>query len=223
MNTIAIISIGKDLDGNPYYNQCIDQIKTIIDKLNYDVRVLTDTPEVFQTIGCITYPYDKKIFSYFDKLFFSIKLAKELNKPITYVDSDNLWLLTETDAYYNLRNEKIVWFLDNWNTWMRGPLEPWKYLTDLNIEKWTEPLIEYLKIEGYDASKLETMFERLLYFPTDVDYDKLQYELEKIKPIFEYMSMYDRDLNNRLIYGHGEGLALSYALDVCGIKKEILK
>ena len=223
MNVIALVSVGIDNEGVPYNKQSLNQISKLINELGFEVRVLTDTPDIFARIGCITYQYDKKIFNYFDKLFFSITLAKHLNEGIVYVDIDNLAYLTESDEFLNLQSTDSVLFVEHWPTYAKGYLESWKYLTDLKIGKWTDPLVEYLKIEGKDPSQLDTMFERLLYFPAGLDWDAVQYQLEKIKPVFDYMSLFARDLSNRTIYGHGEGLALSYALSECGIKKELIK
>jgi hypothetical protein len=223
MNVIALVSVGVDNEGVPYNQQSLNQISKLINELGFEVRVLTDTPNVFSEIGCITYQYNNKIFNYFDKLFFSIKLAKDLNTDVLYIDIDNLWYLTETDEFLNLHSSDSVLFVEHWPTYVRGYLESWKYLTDLNIEKWTYPLVEYLKTEGKDPSQLDTIFERLLYFPAGLDWDCVEYQLEKIKPVFDYMSLFAKDLTNRTIYGHGEGLALSYALSECDIKKELIK
>jgi hypothetical protein len=217
MRTIALISVGVDDSGIPYHTQCLDNIKQLTN--NFDVRVLTDNLKVFEEIGCTTYLYDKKIFNYFDKFFFSFKLVKELQKDITYIDCDSLDNFLSNEKYQELESEDEVLYLTFWPTNINGEWKSWKFLPDMNIEKWVRPIIEFIELEGFDSSKIETMFEQLFYFPVGLDYDKIQYELEKIKPVFDYASLYDKNLYRRTIYGHGEGVALSYSLHVCGIKK----
>jgi len=219
MRTIALISVGVDDNGISYSTQCIDNVKRLVNEFGFDVRILTDTPKDFDDISCTIYEYDKKIFSYFDKFFFSFKLIKELNRCVTYIDSDSLTNFLNDEKYRTLESIDEILYLTFWPVNLNGEWRPWKYLTDINIDKWVRPIIEFLELEGIDPTKLETMFEQLFYFPVGLDYDNIQYELEKIKPIFEYASLYDKNLYRRTIYGHGEGVALSYALKVVGVKK----
>jgi hypothetical protein len=223
MKTVAIISVGNDYKGVPYYTQCVENVKQLIDVFGFDVRLLTDTPKEFEGLGCSIYKYDKKIFSYFDKFFFSFKLIKELNKSVTYIDCDCIDYLLKIEKFRNLESQNKVLYLTYWSVKNSKEWVTYQFLKDFKFDIWSHPLLEFFEMEKYDISKLETMHERLLYFPVGLDYDNVQYELEKIKPVFEYMSLYSINLNNRLIFGHGEGLALSYALDVNNIGKEKLE
>jgi hypothetical protein len=220
MKTIAIISVGKDGNGNPYHTLCIEDIKKLIK--DYDIRVLTDEPSAFNNIGCTIYEYDKKIFTYFDKFFFSFRLIKELKKDILYIDCDHLCDIVTNEKYRTLESNNQILYLTFWPVNINGEWRAWKYLPDMNIEKWVRPIIEFIELEGSDSSKIETMFEQLYYFPVNLDYDKIQYELEKIKPVFEYASLYSKNLYRRTIYGHGEGLALSYVLHILNIEKKAI-
>jgi hypothetical protein len=222
MKTIAMISVGVDDNGVPYHKHCIDNIKKIINDYNFDVRVLTDTPKEFENFGCTVYEYDKKIFSYFDKFFFCFKLIKELNKDILYIDCDYSHHLIEQEDYRNLSSVDEVLYTTFWPVKVNDEWKSWKYLTDMNIEKWVKPIIEFMDLEGVPYWDIETMFEQLFYFPVGLDYDKIQYELEKIKPVFEYASLYGKNLYRRTIYGHGEGVALSYSLHVTNTKKRAI-
>ena len=219
MRTIAIISVGVDDNGISYGSQCIENIERLVNEFNFDVRILTDTPSLFNDLNCTVYEYDKKIFSYFEKYFFSFKLIKELNKSVTYIDCDSIDALIKNEKYRTLESEDEVLFLTFWPVKINDEWKSWKYLPDMNIDKWVRPIIEFIELEGSDPSKIETMFEQLYYFPIGLDYDKIQYELEKIKPVFEYASLYSKNLYRRTVYGHGEGLALSYSLYVNNVKK----
>lgn len=220
METVAIISVGNDNKGVPYHTQCVDNVKQLINKFNCDVRILTDTPKVFNNIGATVYPYDKKIFSYFDKFFFSFKLIKELNKGVIYVDCDCVDYLLKIEKFRNLLVDDKILYLTYWSVKIGNDWISYQHLKNFKFDKWAHPIIEFFETEKFEFSKLETMHERLFYFPVGLGYGNIQYELEKIKPVFEYASLYGKNLNKRLILGHGEGLALSYALDVNNIKKE---
>ena len=219
MQTISIICVGVDNNGILYSTKCIDNVKRLVNEFGFDVRILTDTPKDFEDIICTTYEYDKKIFSYFVKYFFSFKLIKELNKSVTYIDCDSIDILIKNEKYRTLESEDEVLFLTFWPVKINDEWMSWKFLPDMNIDKWVRPIIEFIELEGSDPSKIETMFEQLYYFPIGLDYDKIQYELEKIKPVFEYASLYSKNLYRRTVYGHGEGLALSYSLYINNVKK----
>ena len=223
MKTVALICVGSDDNGVPYHTQCIDNIQKLISDFNYDVRILTDTPKEFVNIDCVVYEYDKKIFNYFEKFFFSFRLIQELNKDITYVDCDSLDNFIRNEKYRILESQDEVLYLTYWPTKLNDEWKSWKRLDDLKIDKWVNPIIEFLELEKIDPSKIETMFEQIFYFPVNLDYNKIQYELEKIKPVFDYCSLYDKNLYNRIIYGHGEGVALSYALYVTNTKKRAIE
>jgi len=45
------------------------------------------------------------------------------------------------------------------------------------------------------------------------------YTIEEIKPVFEYLSITHENKYSDRGIGNGEGLALSYALDVCNMNK----
>ena len=72
METVAIISVGNDNKGVPYHTQCVDNVKQLINKFNCDVRILTDTPKVFNNIGATVYPYDKKYSVILTSSFFPL-------------------------------------------------------------------------------------------------------------------------------------------------------
>jgi hypothetical protein len=220
MKTIALISVGSDYNGVPYYIHCVDKIKQLILEFNFDVRVLTDTPNEFENIGCTIYPYHNKIFNYFDKFFFSFSLIKELNRSVTYIDCDYIDYLLKIEKYRNLFSEEKVLYLTYWSVKISKEWISYQYFKDFVNDKWSTPIVEFLEYEKYDFLNLETIHERLFYFPFGLDYEKIQYTLEKIKPIFDYTSIYNKKASKDLLYGHGEGLALSYSLDVNNIKKE---
>ena len=223
MRVVAIISVGKDAKGIPYYIQAKENIRSLINDFEFDVRVLTDTPENFNDLGCSVYKYEKKIFNYFDKFFFSFKLIRELNQGIIYIDCDCIDYLLRIERYRNIFSDDKVLYLSHWGVKNLEGWESRQYIKDFKSDPWILPIVQFFEEEKFDFSNLETMFERLFYFPIGLDYDSVEYELEKIKPVFDYASRYGKKIKYRLIYGHGEGLALSYALDVNKIKKETLE
>ena len=70
---------------------------------------------------------------------------------------------------------------------------------------------------GFEYKQLKTIEEHCFYMPYHKQSEKLLYKIEHIKPIFEYISMTNKNPYSGI--GNGEGLALSYALDVCGMVK----
>ena len=69
------------------------------------------------------------------------------------------------------------------------------------------------------------MWEYVMFFRDDIDYEAIRYELETIAPVFTYMSLMNNDTYSKTPFalGGAEGLALSIVLDKLRIEShEIL-
>lgn len=190
---LAIVAVGK---------KYIDNIQSHLPKYienGWDIRILTDNCDSFPTIK--TYEYKNKVFSYIDKLLFSLKLVEEERQPVLYIDADWFEHISDT-LITNFKESKEVLYFGNWPTG--------RYFSNNHIE-YFKPLIDYFKDYGFDYTKLETTIEYLYYFPYTSKIKTIIYDLERIKPIFDYQSIVKRTHFYPNI-GNGEGLALSYIL-----------
>jgi hypothetical protein len=206
--------------GEKYINLSSNSIKRFINS-GFNVKILTDNPESY--LYGETYKYDKKIFSFFDKLLFTGKIVEELKCGVLYIDADRL---SESSIKYfkniNTNNEFI--FFDYWqiqieeNVW-----KPWKKYTDYKLD-YFNAFDDYCLKNNFDISKLNCLWEGIFYFPYLENIDKILYDIELIKPVFEYMSLTGTIANN--LYsgklGISEGLALSYVIEKNNLKYSML-
>jgi hypothetical protein len=102
---LSIVSVG-----DFYIDSCLPHLDKFKNK-GYDIKVLTDKPEKF--VGYETQLYENKIFSYFDKLLFPLRLIEKYNTDILYVDSD--WIQNVPDHFINSFNgfDEVLYY-DNW-------------------------------------------------------------------------------------------------------------
>jgi hypothetical protein len=190
---LAIVAVGK---------QYIDNAKLHLPKYiqnGWDVRVLTDEPQSFPDLK--TYKYSNKVFSYIDKLLFPLRLVEELKQSVLYVDADWIDFISD-ELILNFKSTKKVLYFDNWPDG-----ENFSY----NHIEYFEPLITYFTKKKFDYNNLPTMLEYLYYFPYISNIADVIYDLERIKPIFDYQSIITKTYFYPRI-GNGEGVALSYAL-----------
>jgi len=190
---LAIVVVGKKYipKVKPYLSKYIEN--------GWDIRILTDEPHSFPNIK--TYKYSNKIFSFIDKLLFPLRLVEELNESVLYIDAD--WFEYVSDELIlNFKPTNEVLYYGSW--------PDYKYISGDLIE-YFEPLLEFFKENGFDYSELPLMIEYIHYFPYLDNISDIIYDLERIKPIFEYQSI----INKTSYYpniGNGEGAALSYIL-----------
>jgi hypothetical protein len=79
--TVALVAVGDKYVQEiiPYYNR--------LKQWGYDVEILTNQPIHFDK-GDVTL-YTKKIFNYFDKLYFALNVVKQSQQTVIYVDGSN--------------------------------------------------------------------------------------------------------------------------------------
>jgi hypothetical protein len=190
---LAIVAVGEK-----YVYNTKEHLPKFI-KNGWDVRILTDDCNAFPTLK--TYEYKNKIFSYIDKLIFPLKLVEEEQAPVLYIDAD--WLEYVSDILItNFRESEEVLYFNNW--------PDGKYFSDNHID-YFKPLIDYFKEHRFAYTKLQTTLEYIYYFPYTSKIQNILYDLERIKPIFDYQSIIKKTYFYPNI-GNGEGVALSYVL-----------
>lgn len=195
---LSIITVG-----DSYIDKVLPYINNFI-QLGYNVNILTDQPEKYFGLDVKTFSYDKKIFSYFDKIIFPLKLLEKNKLGVLYVDADLIPRLS-TEFLVNFKGGDNFLYFD---TWPDG--ETFKSYQDSHYFK---ILIDYFKQKNIlEYDKLITILEWVYYFPIidDETISNLLMDIEKVKPVFEYMSvMVDSGYSG---IGNGEGVALSYVL-----------
>lgn len=198
---VAFVAVGK---------KYIDILNDFLDK-NESFKsksiVLTDKPDAFNNIKTVA--YTNKIFSFFDKLLFSLRICEDYRENVLYIDVDEL---SHISVY------EIIEQIDEKETSILYTI-PWppKNLDELNNSRW-RLFKDMVKV---DHKEIQTLFENIFYFPKTLPVSKLLYDLELLKPIFETMSIMNEEINNNI--GGGEGLALSYLAKINNIKIKQLK
>jgi len=183
-------------------------ISSSIEKLSekYDLCLLTNKKN--RLYGVLDQEiYTSKIFTYFAKLTFCIRMALKHKQGVYYCDINKLDELDNLSA----KHDGAFYYLRHW--------PGVKYFYELEHENYWRKIIWFWMDRGYDYSGLTTIEEHAFYLPYSDKLDKLEYVVEEIKPIFEYTSLTNDNIYKAI--GNGEGLALSYALDVCDINKQI--
>lgn len=189
---LALVAVG-----DVYIKNSLIHIDKFINR-GWDVRVLTDKPEKYRRVK--TYQYKNKIFSYFDKLLFLLKIMEEEKSSVLYVDAD--WVQNvKRDFMENFKGSNDFLYYDNW------PEYDDEYFSIIH---------DYWKKIEFDNVNLETILEWVIYFPYSEKISKLRHDLEEIKPVFEYTSLCHNTEYNGL--GNAEGLGLSYILNKNGIE-----
>lgn len=208
---LTLISVGEK-----YTNLCKPHIHHFLNN-DWDVIVLTDTPNEFE--DCITYEYPNKIFSYFDKLLFPLRISQKEQRGVLFIDADELHKFTHL-ATENFRNVEDFIVFEYWLWFHNQSLYVWDtFIT--HFDGYFNTIKDYWNRIGYDYSNLKTIWEGLYYYPNSDKTNELLMDIESIKPIFEYMSIIGNHPYPGI--GNGEGLALSYCLEKNNIKKDETK
>lgn len=152
-------------------------------------------------------PYNKSVFSYFDKLLLPLKYSIENKTGVYYCDVNKLHEIDNLVA----KDPYSFYYKDHW------PIAT--YFMEMKDAEYWQPLIKYFNHIDYDYSNLKTIEEHAYYIPYHRNSNRLLHTLEWVKPVFEYISCINH--TPYVGIGNGEGLALSYALDKCNIDKYI--
>jgi hypothetical protein len=200
---LTIVAINED-----YINHSLNCLDLFI-KNNWKIKVLTNKPEKYNLIKNVeTFEHNKKIFSYFDKIIFPLQISEKYEESVLYVDADRLCGIPE-DFINNFTETDSFLYYD---TWPNG-----QTFEDFKTNTYFRAFIEYLeteKIRKFDH--LLTILEWVYYIPFSNKTHDLLYEAERIKCIFEYMSILTETGYKGI--GNGEGLGLSYILDKHGVE-----
>lgn len=188
--------------GDPYINEVIPHLNRFND-YGYKIKILTDQSDRFNGYDVETYHHDKKIFSYFDKLIFPLKLSEKYKSNVLYVDADMIRSVSD-QFIRNFDGGNEFLYHDTWPD--GGKFKDYKNTHYFKI------LLDYFNLKNIDdIDDLITILEWTYYFPYSEINTNLLIDIEKIKPVFEYMSlMVDSGYSG---IGNGEGLALSYVLN----------
>lgn len=203
---ICIVAIG-----DKYINLSSPFIEKIIND-GHSVKILTDNPEKFKFGE--KYKYNDKIFSFFHKLLFTGKIVEELKCGVLYIDADMLHEIS-FNFLKRFKKSKNFIFFDYWKIQIeKDEWYPWQKYTDYKLD-YFNVFDDYCSNNNFDISRLNCFWEGIFYFPYLQNIDKILYDIELIKPVFEYMSITGIIANN--IYsgklGISEGLALSYVIE----------
>ena len=210
---LSIVCVGENYKDAP--NKILNQLKRFQNG-RWDLHILTDNEDAFP-FGEKKF-YDNRIFSYIDKILFPLRLMEKYKTDVVFCDHD--WVKYFTDDFINNFNgHKNYLYAEGWKKWNGQDWEKWEYLTDYTDE-YFKPLFDYWDKEKYDYSNFKTIKECFLYVPYQENASQIIYEIEKIKPIFEYMSIVGN--NGYSAYGSSEGVALNYVLEKFNFKLELL-
>lgn len=197
---LAIVAVGKE-----YADHAIEVIERF-KSTRWEIHVLTDDERIFNYDAyCSVQFYRGKIFSYFDKMLFVLRCVEESNWGVLYVDVDRVkeYSINFMDL---LSETKEVTVLNYWH----GENRKFKGNYDGGIH--FVPLINYCEQNGIDYD-VDTISEEIFYVPKLSNIDNVIYDVEKLRPVFEYQSLISISTNKYYPnVGNAEGLALSIAL-----------
>jgi hypothetical protein len=193
---VALVAVGEK-----YVDEIIPRYNRL-KRWGYNVKVLTDQPTKFEVADVIL--YGKRVFNYFDKLYFALELISRYNKTVIFIDgaedvSDEL--IKEYTS--NLTTDCV--YLYNW---------PLGSFNQYKNEPAFEYLVKYLTLYNISIKDYPTIYEHVLVFNKTIDHELVRNELEMIQPVFDYMALLNYKLYKKpFVLGDGEGLALSIILD----------
>lgn len=224
-NNLVISLVGV----NSYHVDDCQKLYYYLKRQGYTVKVLTSKPGLFEAGDA--YEYSNRIFTYLDKILYCLDLVRDYDTDVLHLDADlPAELKKQTDyksaaKYYS--RELIDSFLERSKeyqvtyigSWPGGDFDKYKHNACFRYLK------EYCEYKGIEYKDWKTIWEYVLFFRKDIDYDTVRYELETIAPIFTYMSLMNNETycKQPFALGGAEGLALSIVLDKLGIEsKEVL-
>ena len=176
-------------------------------KMGFEVKILTDQPHHFNEKDVRL--YTKKIFNYFDKIFFCLNLVSEFDKNVLYFDDD-----------YRLSESDIISYIENSTNYPFTYLSNWPDGKFYNYKerKCFRYLLEYLEYKKIPLDNFETIWENVSFYNRKVNHKLIEKELEIIKPVFDFTSlMNDETYTKPFVISGAEGLALSIVMSVNNI------
>lgn len=197
------------LVGDQFIEEATPHIKKYTD-MGWNIEILTNKPHAFSGFeNTTTHLYENKIFSYFEKILFPLKLSEKYKSGILYMDSSVL-LQIQNDFILNLKE------CDDFLCYGTWPMvESFK---NIEGDPYFKYLIEFFNREGFNSQEgILPIIEWIYYIPYNQDkIHNLIFDVERIKPVFEFTSL--MCTSKYIGIGSGEGLGLSYVLHKNGVK-----
>lgn len=190
---ISLISVGEN------YNNKIDDALDFFK--SYDICLLSD---VIREDVFYYEKYEKKKFSYFDKLYFSLNMVEKFKRDVFYVDINKI-------SEVNFDFEKTTQFYFK-SYWPFG-----NHLKDYLQYEFFKPILEKWPDSDIGYEDLEAIRETELFFNKDMNVKCVIKQLEYIQPLFREMSSKTPTYPG---YDNAEGIGLSYALKKCKLLNE---
>jgi hypothetical protein len=170
----------------------------------WDIHVLTDNVGHIP-LKCHVKSHEDKIFSYFEKMLFVLRLVEKYKTGVLYVDVDRVDEFGE-ELMNKMIDDDNVTIINYWH----GTNKNFKGIYDSSNH--FKPLIEYCEKNNIDYD-VDTFSEEIFYVPYFDNISDIIYDVEKLRPVFEYQSLISIETN--MYYpnvGNAEGLALSISL-----------
>jgi len=192
---ISLVAVGD------FYVHEIESTYYRLKNEGYEVKILTNNPKFFDKRDIVV--YQKENFNYFDKIYFSIDLIKQYGKTVIYFDGSDSPNI-ETIIRRILKEDSHFIYRENWP---KGDFYNYK---DENCFRF---LLEYLNYRKMPLINYPTISEKLMIFNKKLDHKLVKSELEKIQPVFDYISVMNYTTYSKpFVIGGAEGLALSIVL-----------
>jgi len=191
---LATAAVGKK------YVTCIKSQLEIFDQKN--IHILTDQVNAFFT-NTKVHSFNKRIWSYFDKLLFAFNLAKKYDTDVFYFDANKASMIKPSFLKY---------FTGSKNICVKGVWEDstpeWKEIK-FKGQYWS-PFVNFLKNHNIEPTSCPAYNEQHIYIPKDINLDKVLKDLETVKPVLEYCSIIGENKYSGI--GSGEGAGLGYVV-----------
>ena len=186
--------------GEQYIDSVCENVVRFEDQ-GYDIHILTDKPHRFNKYTIYEYP--NLIFSYTDKLLFSIMLARKFKMDVFYSDVNKIGEVTPA-FYEDFKGSENITVKGTWESFT----PEWSEIK-YQGEYWA-PFIRFLSINNVTPSLCPAFCEQHIYIPKNLNYHSILLHLETVKPVLEYCSIVGE--NKYPGIGSGEGAGLGYAL-----------
>lgn len=187
--------------GDVHVNEILEYYKELKNN-QIIIKILTDQPKQFDSDDIIS--YEKPVFNYFDKIYFSLKIVETYRKSVIYIDGSTPIF---KDSFDRLMEQLTSDFLYV-NNWPKGDFFEYK------DESCFRFLLEYMEYRNIPLENYPTITEQIMVFNKSINYQLIKKELQIIQPVFDYISlMNDMTYSKPFVLGGAEGLALSIIMN----------
>jgi len=177
---------------------------------NYNLIIYTDdVDKVKNTLkNSDVREYDKKVFSYFDKITLAYNLSNEKQKSILYIDVGRLNEIPNKIWKLDLNNILDVHYLGNWGN-IKTANDLINHESEYFEKTYWDNILSYFK-SNTDLKEIPTILERIFILPYTNKMKSFINEFEKLRPLFEHTSLSKENVYKGI--GNGEGLAMGYSI-----------